>query len=128
MKIRCRERDIAQRGNLECAVDPEALRDSDGIAIGVDFESRRRRAWKQPACERQLTERVAGPDTEVIVRWPHADVVETFVDDIPVAIAHPPVRGGARATRRAEAAVSSFLSWQFRPRVLVGPRGGSLKR
>ena len=88
MEVRRRERHVAERRDLERALDAEALGHRGAVESrrgGAPGKSRRR--------ERERTERVARADAEVVVGRPDADVVEALVDDVAVAVAHRPVDG-----------------------------------
>src|SRR6188474_2654106 len=94
VEIRRGERYVAERRDFERALNPKALVDDGAIEYLADRSAVR----KEPARERERPEYIGCADAEVVVSRPHADVVETLVDDIAVAIAHRPVRGEADAT------------------------------
>jgi hypothetical protein len=89
VEVRRGERHVAKRRDFERALHPKALVHEAPIEDLAD----RSAARKEPARERERAEYIGRADAEVVVSRPHADVVETFVDDIAVAIAHRPVRG-----------------------------------
>src|SRR5919197_1055964 len=94
VEVRRGERHVAERRDFERALHPKAFVNDGAIERLAD----RGAAREEPARERQWPERIARADAEVVVGRPHADVVETFVDDIAVAITHRPVRSEIDAT------------------------------
>src|SRR6476469_5268583 len=94
VKVRRGERYVAERRNFKRALHTKALVHDGAIKCLADGSAVR----KEPARQRERSECIGRADAEVVVGRTHADVVETFVDDVAVAIAHRPVRGEGDAT------------------------------
>ena len=82
VEVGSRQRDVAERRDFESAVHPETSgHETTAKLCGWG-------ARELLACERKRTEGVAPTDTKVVECGPHADIVETSVDQIAIADAH----------------------------------------
>ena len=97
VKVRRSERHVAERRDFERALNPKTLVHDRAIEYLADRGTVR----KEPARQRERPKCIGCTDAEVVVGRPHADVVETLVDNIAVAIAHRPIRGEADAADRS---------------------------
>ena len=121
VEVRRGQRHVAQRRDLERAVDAEAL----GHGGAVERGRRRRRGTGGGVNESgPNASRAPTPRSSSVGRTPM--LLKPLSMTLPSRLRTGPFT--AAATRRTEASVSSVCSWQFEQRRFVGPRVRSLNR